>query len=390
MKEKFPGHFRYNSDEINSIMNEGLLVFDANILLNMYRYSDGTRKDFMGTLRSLCERIWVPFRAVEEFFDNRLDVIGHQIASYDNAIRAVENLAEELQLENRHPFVSHSTLMKTKNAHEDLIEELKNNRERYFGYINDDPILEELSEIFKGRVGEPFDEEKLSGMIKDGELRFKEKVPPGFRDVDKRKGGDDRKSVLRVYGDLFVWFQLIEKSEESGMDVVFVTDDKKDDWWQLSKGRVVGIRPELKAEFIERTSRRILMYQSLQFIEHVGSLTNGKSVNQSSVEEIRENLKVSERDRISVDSDFETFGSDPLVALEDFLEERKIRDGVRLNLQKKLNHALEKLKSLNPAVDPIEWGCLVSEVQDTKRMIKELDSKILAFDRLVSNGELLK
>lgn len=39
MKSKFLGHFKLNDDQVKEIWANGVFVFDANTLLNMYRYS---------------------------------------------------------------------------------------------------------------------------------------------------------------------------------------------------------------------------------------------------------------------------------------------------------------------------------------------------------------
>ena len=57
MKELFPGYFREDEREIKEIWDNCYFVFDANILLNLYRYSDTTRKDFLKVLEKVKERV---------------------------------------------------------------------------------------------------------------------------------------------------------------------------------------------------------------------------------------------------------------------------------------------------------------------------------------------
>lgn len=47
MRELFPGYYRKTDAEIKKIWEEGVIVFDANVLLNLYRYSDATRKTLL-------------------------------------------------------------------------------------------------------------------------------------------------------------------------------------------------------------------------------------------------------------------------------------------------------------------------------------------------------
>ncbi|MEL6919290.1 MAG: PIN-like domain-containing protein, partial [Bacteroidota bacterium] len=53
MKSKFPGYFKLTEEEINQLWEKALFVFDANILLNLYRYSNETRDDFFKILEKI-------------------------------------------------------------------------------------------------------------------------------------------------------------------------------------------------------------------------------------------------------------------------------------------------------------------------------------------------
>jgi len=62
MKQVFPGHYRPTHQEIDRMWAEGTFVFDANALLNLYRYTDGTRETFIQTLEALASRVWIPYQ----------------------------------------------------------------------------------------------------------------------------------------------------------------------------------------------------------------------------------------------------------------------------------------------------------------------------------------
>ena len=78
MQDLFPGYFKDSDSDLKKIWNECLFVFDANILLNLYRYSDSTRDEFINLLKKLNSRIWLPNRSAEEYLNNRLTVIDQQ------------------------------------------------------------------------------------------------------------------------------------------------------------------------------------------------------------------------------------------------------------------------------------------------------------------------
>lgn len=129
----------------------------------------------------------------------------------------------------------------------------------------------------------------------EGEERYKQKIPPGFK--DGAKSGDSEVFVekCRKYGDLIVWSQVIDKAIESGKGVVLVTDDKKEDWWEKFKGKTVGPRPELVKEFKDRANNTFHMYQADRFLE-LARENLDEQVSEEVVAEIRE---VKRRDKIA-------------------------------------------------------------------------------------------
>ena len=62
MKKHFPGHFSPTKSEIKLLWENCIFVVDTNILLNLYRYSDATRKEFLQILDKIKERLWLGFR----------------------------------------------------------------------------------------------------------------------------------------------------------------------------------------------------------------------------------------------------------------------------------------------------------------------------------------
>jgi len=287
MKNLFPGYFKEDEADIKEIWGKSLFVFDANILLNLYRYSDATKNEFLRIMERVKGSAWLPHRAAEEYLTNRLTVIDQQEKSYDDAIKAIESLKGDLKNSRQHPFVSESTIGEANKAFELLTDELIKNKEVHAKRIFDDEIKSAILKIFDGKVGSGYDKENLDRIVKEGEDRYKQKTPPGFRDAGKASDGDTLSDICRKYGDLLVWYQVIDKSIECGKGVILVTDDKKEDWWERFKGKTIGPRPELVKEFKDRTNNTFHMYQSDRFLNFaVANL--GENVSEEIVKEVRE------------------------------------------------------------------------------------------------------
>ena len=52
MKKEFIGFYDPTEKEINDAWTKGIFTFDANTLLNLYRYTELTRKDFLSALKT--------------------------------------------------------------------------------------------------------------------------------------------------------------------------------------------------------------------------------------------------------------------------------------------------------------------------------------------------
>ena len=225
MKDLFPGHFKESEEKLREVWDTSLFVFDANILLNLYRYSDTTRKEFLRILEKIKDRVWLPHRAADEYLNNRLSVIDQQERSYDETKKSIQSLRSDLENARQHPFVSNRTMSKVSKVFDELCEELDKNRSVHTNRISNDEIKSSVSEMFENRVGQPYNKERLVELIAEGEERYQQKIPPDFKDGAKSGDSDIFTEKCRKYGDLIVWTQVIDQAVASGKGVVLVTDD---------------------------------------------------------------------------------------------------------------------------------------------------------------------
>ena len=93
-------------------------------------------------------------------------------------------------------------------------------------------------------------------------------------DGTKAKANDDN----NAYGDLFVWFQILDYAAKESRNIVFITHDQKEDWWAKLHGKTIGPRYELRKEFLDRTGGKFCfhMYSMESFISYyVGATDKG-------------------------------------------------------------------------------------------------------------------
>jgi hypothetical protein len=82
MKTTFHGYYQPKDDDFSQLWKDSEFVFDANVLLNIYRYSQETRETLIDIFSKFSDRIWVPHQAAMEYQRRRLGVIGKQESAY--------------------------------------------------------------------------------------------------------------------------------------------------------------------------------------------------------------------------------------------------------------------------------------------------------------------
>ena len=289
MRDKFPGHFRLSDAEIRSIWENGVFVLDANILLNLYRYSDDTRKQFLKILRLLKHRVWIPNQAAKEYLKNRLGVIGQQEKAYDQTIEAIEKIEKDLKSKRQHPFLTDKSLSNLCHSFEAVKAELSKSKASHTSLISNDKILESIESLIRGRVGDPFGEKDLESIAKEGEKRYASKISPGYKDSAKDTEGDP----YRKFGDLIVWKQVLDKSKKEAKDIILILDDNKEDWWLKFQGSTIGPQPDLVEEFSRVTGQKFHMYLADRFLEYAGQFLK-EDVSEPVIEELKKLREIEE------------------------------------------------------------------------------------------------
>jgi len=286
MKKQFQSHIPDTEDSVSKVWEDAIIVFDANTLLNLYRYSDKSRSEFVALLQNLKDRIWTPEQAAHEYFKNRATVIADQSKAYDAAKKSINDLRDALRKDRAHPFIADETMGDLTSVLEQVETELDQNKEIQASRIPSDEIMADIVEIFDGRVGEAFSADELEAIYEDGETRYGQKIPPGYKDIIKHKDPQTAPEKRSVYGDLIVWKQIIAKAKKDTRPVIFVTDDTKEDWWHEAHGKTIGPRIELLDEFHVGADQKFYMYRPDQFLKHAKDRLQS-TVSSETIDEIR-------------------------------------------------------------------------------------------------------
>jgi hypothetical protein len=262
-------------EDYRSLFSSGLIVLDANTLLSLYRYQADTRRVLLGILARLKSRLWVPHQAMFEFFENRLSVIESRSEEAGQAIRDLRKKSLELeavvrQWANRVGLPGDGTGRLINSIHaivDDVAEKIgKQGSGDSLEQAEDtakDPVINALSSILEGCVGNPLPDDELLGAKKEARQRIVDKRPPGWRDANKRENPE---------GDYLIWYETLREAKCRGTDVLFVTGDVKDDWWWREHGEAKGPLPELAYEMRAVAGVRLFMLRPESLLVHAGNV----------------------------------------------------------------------------------------------------------------------
>lgn len=285
MLNAFKEHFEYSEEQLKDLWTRCIFCLDANVLLNFYRYSTRTKNQLLGVLESLGDRLWIPHRSAYEFFFNRLNVIGQQEKAYSDMFDKLTELKEILKNKRKHPFLSNVVYNKFDLATKAALDELERKRQQLADQILNDEIKNQLGELLFNKIGEEFTDDELADFSKIAEKRYQTNTPPGFK--DKNKDSDQSVNFYRKYGDFFIWKQILIKAKQEDASVIFITEDRKDDWWLRFKGKIISPRPELMREFDREIGKYFYMYQTDKFLEYSKIFLN-KTITDETITELRE------------------------------------------------------------------------------------------------------
>jgi len=281
MKSQFVGYFRPKDTELSELWANCIFAIDANVLLNLYRYSSATRAELEKALNSFKDRVYIPHQAAKEFLKNRLIVTAGQANEYSKAIGAINDLLSKLSSTDRHPFLPEGQMPEFEEYAEKLTNVLKEQQDSLLENFSNDEILDYVDQLFDGKTGASYNKEELEKIEIEGEHRYEKDIPPGYKDGKKDGSGDP----LRKYGDLILWKQVIDHAKTTKKPIILITDDKKEDWWLEQSGRTIGPRPEIIEEFYSNSEQKFWMYSVDRFLQEAAKSMK-ETVSQDIIDEI--------------------------------------------------------------------------------------------------------
>lgn len=264
MRDAFPGHYRPTKEEFDALWAEAIFVPDTNVLLALYRLAEASRDKLLTLFDAHSDHLFLPHQVAAEFQRRRIGVIEDQLSTY----RTVEDKLRKLPASigsdiGRHPYLDRGALEKQiRDALAPALKDLEESREKHpdprqaGDSIGPDLIRDAVDRHFAGKIGTPQDVDEL---IKVGKARYEDKLPPGYE--------DHKKPEPACYGDLAIWFEMLARAKSEGKPVVFITEERKADWWWKDRDdELVGPRVELVEEMRREAGQRFYAYRLEPFM----------------------------------------------------------------------------------------------------------------------------
>jgi len=261
MRQLFPGYFTPTSKEFDDLWREATFGFDASVLLGLYRLSMEARQVFFDALRALGGRVFLPNQAAHEYLRNRMNAISARSGFYQDTKNEIEKFVQALETRAQdHSLPKGPEMIEAAKEARRRIGALADSAlDRERDLLRSDDLLMQLANLFETTTGPPYDPQRFEEICKMAVVRYDRKIPPGYKDVAKAEP--------ERYGDVLIWFQLIDQAAASKKPIVFITRDAKEDWWQQHKGETLGARPELAQEMKHKAGVRFYMYTMQRFLE---------------------------------------------------------------------------------------------------------------------------
>ncbi|EMX9090318.1 DUF4935 domain-containing protein [Klebsiella oxytoca] len=295
MREGFGGFYGNSEETIELVLksDKTIFIFDTNIFLTLYRCEEETRNQFFEIWKKVKDKCWFPHHVCLEYQRNRLSVIKGSRDSLNAIPNKIKNTINDLKKEiygNTHSQTI-SRYSKLRNEIDNLFEKIDNNinsfisdsidvRNEKIDFFNShDVIRDEIDSLTEGKIGPaPASQKIIEALNKEGKIRYQYKMGPGYEDSTDKKNNFYAFNGIRYdaeYGDYYVWSQILDYAQSSDeINIVYVTNDAKSDFFYKLDGKIRGPNESLTSEIKNRGVKEFILQNLDTFLHHAKTHLN--------------------------------------------------------------------------------------------------------------------
>lgn len=275
MKKNFTSYYRPTESEIKESAKSAVFIFDTNSLLDFYRINPEIADKVLKVIEENKDRVYITRHTDKEYhlhhyqvpaqMSNTISMVSQHL-NFDK-IKAV--LEDQFKYSKGCSFPSDLFkvyLNKLSKSYKEICEDVTNLQSQYDEKIRTHELQHRISRVFEDHIFPGLTKERIEEIItKIGPERYSKKTPPGYKDAGKATDVDDN----NTYGDLIIWFEILDFVKQKPHDVFFVCRDEKEDWISVEGKWRIGPRIELIVEFREIAPDNIFHICSLtDFLEY--------------------------------------------------------------------------------------------------------------------------
>jgi hypothetical protein len=263
LREVFPDAKRTLTRKFNNLEESRkncLVALDANVLLSPYRLDAVSIDAIRRIYRNLSKesRLLVPAHAAREFSKHRFSKIAELVQSVRNQSSSAKAPASK-PIEYLKGNASFEAALRIASDIEIRIKEYRSEIDKVIDELsnwsgNKDPITAMYSDVIADCIVDlSLTEEQATEFLAEHKFRKDMKIPPGFADGAKPDEG---------IGDLIIWKTVLQAAKGCSRDLLFVTQEEKNDWFVVGGGTRQP-RPELLDEYFRESNGGTLHLLSL-------------------------------------------------------------------------------------------------------------------------------
>ncbi|MBQ0075754.1 MAG: DUF4935 domain-containing protein [Bacteroidales bacterium] len=388
MKKHFPAYYRVHRDCLLKGLDKCLIVFDTNALLDIYRLPKDSANQVFDVLEHYKKQILIPNHTAKEYYKDIHKVLLTQIANIEKAQSALCDLMNMFSNRRNQPYISDRS-----NRH---LTTLKNSITRDFNdqkkYLTDQLLYGEyqnkMADLLDGCVLDSFNEAEIEEIKREGEIRYNNHIPPGWKDADK---GANR------YGDLIIWKEILRLASSNKKSILYISNDQKEDWMIKEKGLTICPQYDLLEEFYKEVNDSNLwfhIYTLDRFLDFVNEKGSAK-ISEETVNQIRESISSNEMesantlyDYIQSIQEIVTTPSymrtlDTMKTVQDIYAQIKMSDNL---------YPFAAINTFNEVEDKIKMKTTLGNTMDTMNVLAEniavpQKCETLGSDKAIVNAE---
>lgn len=278
-------------NNIPEIIDNLIIIPDANILLYLYKCSFNSSQNIVELLKKVKDKVIVPSRVYKEYMAHREEEQAKIDRKYDNFTKDLKNQVKEVKgkisgsiSESRKYDFPNCDLLETGintfldktidaiSTYESSLSSEKQNKSVQIANV------EQLIQFWttQEKVLQEPNMLQILEYVKEGEFRYRYKMPPGYMDEEEKDKQikkdikqDTFENRIRKYGDLIVWKEIINvgKTTQGDKTILFLTNDVKEDWWvtrgEQKNKEAVRMRDELLKEYLAETGNDRIEFMTL-------------------------------------------------------------------------------------------------------------------------------